>query len=95
MRKVDNQQKNAKTANGKKRGLCQMTFTSKKVSEESACMSAPGKNVSKPRLSNPKNTMDEQLNVRVEKDAISQFSSCTAKTSPSTDNNSSQDSQSK
>ena len=66
-----------------------------KVGAESACMSAPGKNNTvHPEMqyltfksSDAASTHDGWA-AAMEKDAPSRFSSCTAKTSPSTDNNS-------
>lgn len=55
----------------------------------SACMSAPCKNSGEAGMFHSSQVKSDRLQVMVEKDAISRFSSCTAKTSPSTDNNSS------
>jgi len=55
---------------------------------DGACMSAPGKNSAEVGLRDTSRVKSDRLAVMVEKDAVSRFSSCTAKTSPSTDNNS-------
>jgi len=56
--------------------------------KELVCMSAPGK-ITDSEMIGDSHRMN--VTVKVEKDAVSRFSSCTAKTSPSTDNNSSGD----
>ena len=55
---------------------------------EQACMSAPGKAQPSVESDYLRISVNEKVNCENQKDAPSRFSSCTAKTSPSTDNNS-------